>query len=187
MNKSLLGSLDSPSGWDVPLFCQNQIGESYNFPLVWFTWKISTYSSTSTRAHAPTRTQVCSPIWTPDLFQPSDSHWHLPLKLRLLTCWSWWEWMMFLLEEKKREGRKRGWGAAKRRSRVDKLSAALGIHLDPLLTRKVTGRANLTSSLQKEPLLWPKSVSYNMASLPRQATCHLPSQSTVIMGATYSV
>lgn len=62
--------------------------------------------------HTNTRTHVCLlPIWTPDLFQPSDSHWHLPLERSLLTCWSWWEWMMLLLEEKK-EGRKNGlkWG-----------------------------------------------------------------------------
>lgn len=108
MNKSLLGSLDSPSGWDVLLFCQNQIGKCYNFPLVWFTWKISTYSSTGTCAHAPTDTHMrLLLIWTPDLFQPSDSHWHLPLELSLLTCWSWWEWMMFLLEEEKRGKEKR--------------------------------------------------------------------------------
>lgn len=65
-------------------------------------------------AHTHTHTHThmhLLPIWTPDLFQPSDSHWHLPLELSSLTCWSWWEWMMLLLEEEKRKEKKekRGW------------------------------------------------------------------------------
>lgn len=180
MNKSLLGSLDSPSGRDVPLFCQNQIGECYNFPLVWFTWKISTYSSTSTCAHAPTHKlahmRPLPPIWTPDLFQPSDSHWHLPPELRLLTCWSWWEWMMLLLEEKKGgKGKKRwrgwmwwsGWWRGGSWKEVDcgrqAPHAAPGIHLDPLLPGKVTGRLSLTSSLQRSRRCDLRLFSYNMA------------------------
>lgn len=104
---------------------------------------------------AHTRTRLL-PIWTPDLFQPSDSHWHLPLELSLLTCWSWWEWMMLLLEEKRRRKEEGGAGGGGGRVRWKEENqgrqaphAAPRIHLDPLFARKVTGRLNLTSSLQK--------------------------------------
>lgn len=153
MNKSLLGSLDSPSGWDVPLFCQNQIAECYNFPLMWFTWKISTYSfgTHPTGTHAPTHACVCSPS---ELLTFSSRLIAIDICLLSWACsrvgadGNGWCYCL----RRKGEGKGGGWQGRGENSGDQGRQAphtALRIHLDPLLTRNVTGRLNLTSSLQK--------------------------------------
>lgn len=157
MNKSLLGSLDSPSGWDVPLFCQNQIAECYNFPLVWFTWKISTYSSGTrpTGTHAPTHAHVCSPS---ELLTFSSRLIAIDICLLSWACSrvgadgnGWCYCLRRKGEGRKREARGEGGGVRWKEENQGRQAphAAPRIHLDPLFARKVTGRLNLTSSLQK--------------------------------------
>lgn len=139
-----------------------------------------------THTHTPPHTRLL-PIWTPDLFQPSDGHWHLPLERSLLTFRSWWEWMMLLLEEKKGGKGEKGGGGLARWKEVGAPRAGPGIHLDPLLGRKVTGRPSLTSSLQRSRRRDLSLFSCNMALLLCHTSCHSPSLSTHIRQETCGV
>lgn len=186
MNKSLSGSLDSPSGWDVPLFCQNQIGVCYNFPLVWFTFfkkkkrkkkkwkKISTYFIYQpVCTHAPTHTFACV-CSSSELLTFSSRLMAIDICLLSGACsrfWSWWEWMMLLLEERKggeekgvwrsRAGWDRGGGRRRRRS------LPLARPLESIWTPCAAERSRVFSC--------------NMAVLLCHTACRFPSLSAAVM------
>lgn len=127
------------------------------------------------------------PIWTPDLFQPSDSHWHLLLELRLLTCWSWWEWMMLLLEEKRRSKESGGREGVKIvGTRVDKLPTRPWESIwTPCSPERSQGDSALHPHYKRATTVTIQGAQYSLVLC--HTTCHLPSLSTVIMEETYSM